>query len=69
MNALGTAHPAIIEAVTAQLGQLGHVSNLFMAEPTIELAERLLTLDPGPGGCSSATPARRPTRPRSRSAG
>ncbi|MDH6139743.1 acetylornithine/N-succinyldiaminopimelate aminotransferase [Kitasatospora sp. GP30] len=49
VNALGTAHPAIIEAVTAQLGQLGHVSNLFMAEPTIELAERLLTLDPRPG--------------------
>ncbi len=44
VNALGTAHPAVVAAVTAQIGQLGHVSNLFMAEPTIRLAERLLEL-------------------------
>ncbi|MGW4561679.1 acetylornithine transaminase [Streptomyces sp. NPDC004561] len=43
-NALGHAHPAIVEAVTRQIGSLGHVSNLFMAEPTIALAERLLQL-------------------------
>ncbi|MFC9929318.1 acetylornithine transaminase [Streptomyces sp. NPDC127190] len=43
-NALGHAHPAIVEAVGRQIGSLGHVSNLFMAEPTIALAERLLTL-------------------------
>ncbi|RJO69290.1 acetylornithine transaminase [Nocardia panacis] len=42
VNSLGHAHPAIIEAVTAQLGTLGHISNFYMAEPTIELAERLL---------------------------
>ncbi|MEW1865824.1 acetylornithine transaminase [Streptomyces sp. NBC_00669] len=41
-NALGTAHPAVVEAVTRQIGSLGHISNLFLAEPTIQLAERLL---------------------------
>ncbi|MYT69425.1 MULTISPECIES: acetylornithine transaminase [unclassified Streptomyces] len=44
VNALGHAHPAIIEAVTRQLGSLGHVSNLFIAEPPVALAERLLQL-------------------------
>ncbi|MFB6893479.1 acetylornithine transaminase [Kitasatospora sp. NPDC056327] len=45
VNALGTAHPAVVEAVSRQIATLGHVSNLFMAEPTIALAERLLALD------------------------
>ncbi|MER8184282.1 acetylornithine transaminase [Kitasatospora sp. NPDC094015] len=44
VNALGTAHPAVVEAVTAQIATLGHVSNLFIAEPTVRLAERLLGL-------------------------
>ncbi|PWI42027.1 acetylornithine transaminase [Streptomyces sp. ICBB 8177] len=44
VNALGHAHPAVIEAVTRQLGTLGHVSNLFVAEPPVQLAERLLQL-------------------------
>ncbi|MFR9799299.1 acetylornithine transaminase [Streptomyces sp. MS06] len=43
-NALGHAHPAVAEAVSRQIRSLGHVSNLFMAEPTIALAERLLQL-------------------------
>ncbi|QOV39527.1 acetylornithine transaminase [Streptomyces ferrugineus] len=43
-NALGHAHPAIIEAVSRQIGSLGHISNFFMAEPTVALAERLLQL-------------------------
>ncbi|MFF3570243.1 acetylornithine transaminase [Nocardia jiangxiensis] len=42
VNSLGHAHPAIIEAVTAQLNTLGHISNLYASEPVIELAERLL---------------------------
>lgn len=42
VNSLGHAHPAIIEAVTAQLNTLGHVSNLYASEPVVELAERLL---------------------------
>ncbi|MFI9785357.1 acetylornithine transaminase [Kitasatospora sp. NPDC051984] len=44
VNALGTAHPAIVTAVTEQIATLGHVSNLFMAEPTIQLAEKLVEL-------------------------
>ncbi len=42
VNILGHAHPAIIEAVTEQLSTLGHTSNLYANERTIELAERLL---------------------------
>ncbi|AZM52218.1 acetylornithine transaminase [Streptomyces sp. WAC 01529] len=44
VNALGHAHPAIVEAVSAQIASLGHVSNLFVAEPPVALAERLLQL-------------------------
>lgn len=44
VNALGHAHPAIVEAVTTQLGTLGHVSNIFASEPQIQLAEKLVEL-------------------------
>ena len=44
VNALGHAHPAVVEAVTHQLSTLGHVSNFFASEPQIHLAERLLDL-------------------------
>ena len=44
VNALGHAHPAVVEAVTRQLSTLGHVSNFFATEPQITLAERLLDL-------------------------
>lgn len=44
VNALGHAHPAIVEAVSRQIGSLGHISNFFMADPTVTLAERLLQL-------------------------
>ncbi|MFK0019422.1 acetylornithine transaminase [Streptomyces sp. NPDC090798] len=44
VNALGHAHPAIVEAVSGQIASLGHVSNLFVAEPPVALAERLLQL-------------------------
>ena len=44
VNALGHAHPAIIEAVTRQLTTLGHTSNLYVTEPGVALAERLLAL-------------------------
>jgi acetylornithine/N-succinyldiaminopimelate aminotransferase len=49
VNALGHAHPALVEAVTTQLRTLGHVSNFFTSGPQVELAERLLTLVPGEG--------------------
>ncbi|RLL65864.1 acetylornithine transaminase [Streptomyces sp. Z26] len=44
VNSLGTAHPAVVRAVSDQIARLGHVSNLFTAEPTVALAERLLVL-------------------------
>jgi acetylornithine/N-succinyldiaminopimelate aminotransferase len=44
VNALGHAHPAVVEAVTTQIGQLGHVSNFFVHEPVLRLAERLQEL-------------------------
>ncbi|MFC4032160.1 acetylornithine transaminase [Streptomyces polygonati] len=49
VNALGTAHPAVVEAVSRQVASLGHVSNLFIAEPPVALAERLLQLFGRPG--------------------
>ena len=71
VNALGHAHPAVVEAVTdADRARSGHTSNLFITEPPLALAERLQELLGRPTrGCCSATPAPRPTRPRSRSPG
>jgi acetylornithine aminotransferase len=42
VNVLGHRHPAVIEAVTRQLGTLGHTSNLYATEPGIALAEELV---------------------------
>lgn len=44
VNALGHAHPALVEAVTHQLQTLGHISNFFASQPQVELAETLLEL-------------------------
>lgn len=44
VNALGHAHPAVVEAVAEQLSTLGHVSNLFASQPQVTLAEKLLSL-------------------------
>ncbi|MEU9098817.1 acetylornithine transaminase [Streptomyces sp. NPDC048361] len=49
VNALGHAHPAVVRAVSEQIASLGHVSNLFVAEPPVALAERLLQLFGRPG--------------------
>ncbi len=49
VSSLGHAHPAIVDAVTHQVGRLAHTSNLFMHEPGIALAERLLGLVDAPG--------------------
>ncbi|HHT14102.1 MAG TPA: acetylornithine transaminase, partial [Propionibacterium sp.] len=48
VNALGHAHPGVTQAITEQLGRLGHVSNFYASEQQIRLAERLakLTGDP-----------------------
>jgi acetylornithine/N-succinyldiaminopimelate aminotransferase len=51
VNSLGHAHPAVVEAVTTQASTLVHVSNLYLTEPSIELAERLVdVLGVAPGG-------------------
>src|SRR5580765_1754532 len=50
VNALGHAHPAVVETLTRQAGTLGHVSNFFATPPQVALAERLLEiLDCGEG--------------------
>ena len=42
VNALGHAHPAVVAAVTEQVGVLGHTSNLYVNPVAVELAEALL---------------------------
>ncbi|QDH69137.1 acetylornithine/succinylornithine family transaminase [Marilutibacter alkalisoli] len=42
VNALGHAHPALIEALTAQAGKLWHTSNVFVSEPPLQLAKALV---------------------------
>jgi acetylornithine/N-succinyldiaminopimelate aminotransferase len=59
VNALGHAHPAVVEAVTGQLSTLGHVSNFFATEPQITLAERLLDLMAPPRVGEAAHPGAR----------
>ncbi|MFC3501954.1 acetylornithine transaminase [Micromonospora krabiensis] len=49
VNALGHAHPAVVAAVSRQVATLGHVSNLYVAEPPVALAELLLALAGRPG--------------------
>jgi acetylornithine/N-succinyldiaminopimelate aminotransferase len=44
VNALGHAHPAIVAAVTEQVGKLSHTSNFYINQPSLALAERLLEL-------------------------
>lgn len=44
VNALGHAHPVLVEAVSRQIGTLAHVSNYFATPPQVELAERLRRL-------------------------
>jgi acetylornithine/N-succinyldiaminopimelate aminotransferase len=44
VSSLGHAHPAIIEAVSRQVRNIAHTSNLFLHETEINVAERLLAL-------------------------
>jgi acetylornithine aminotransferase len=43
-NILGHAHPAIVKAVTKQVGTLGHVSNFYAHPNVIELAQKLASM-------------------------
>jgi acetylornithine aminotransferase len=44
VTSIGHAHPAYVAAVHAQVGTLAHTSNLYLHEPGVTLAERLLHL-------------------------
>jgi len=44
VSALGHAHPALIAAVSRQVATLAHISNLYLHEGQVALAERLLAL-------------------------
>jgi acetylornithine aminotransferase len=60
VSALGHAHPAVVNAVSAQVARIAHTSNLFVHEPGVALAERLLDLLSADGRvffCNSGTEA------------
>jgi acetylornithine/N-succinyldiaminopimelate aminotransferase len=44
VSSLGHGHPALVAAVTEQVGTLAHASNLFLHERQVELAVRLIRL-------------------------
>jgi len=46
-NVLGHAHPAVVRAIQEQAGRLIHVSNLFINERQVELAELLYDVSGG----------------------
>jgi len=56
---VGHCHPAVVEAVREQAGRLWHVSNLFLSEPGVRLAERLCESSLGGRAflCNSGTEA------------
>ena len=41
VNSVGHCHPAVVEAIRAQAGELIHVGNLFYTDPMVRLSERL----------------------------
>ena len=47
VNALGHAHPVLVEAVSRQIATVAHVSNYFANPPQLELAARLTRLTGG----------------------
>ncbi|MHA2788892.1 acetylornithine transaminase [Corynebacterium sp. S7] len=42
VNSLGHGHPDIVAAVSKQVGELAHVSNLFISEPVVNVAAELV---------------------------
>jgi acetylornithine/N-succinyldiaminopimelate aminotransferase len=47
VNVLGHCHPAVVEAIREQAGKLIHISNLYLNERQVELAEELYHLSGG----------------------
>ena len=60
-NILGHAHPAVVKAVSKQVETLSHVSNLYIHNPGLELAEKLQDLTNEPSArvffCNSGAEA------------
>ncbi|HWC21154.1 MAG TPA: acetylornithine transaminase [Flexivirga sp.] len=50
VNALGHGHPALVAAVSKQVAEAVHISNLFTSPGQIRLAERLLEVSGAPEG-------------------
>ena len=50
VSSVGHCHPAVVEAIRAQAGELIHVGNLFYTDPMVRLAERLAVGAFGPEG-------------------
>jgi len=48
VSSLGHAHPSLIKAVGYQVATIAHTSNLFLNEPEVLLAEKLLSLVDAP---------------------
>jgi acetylornithine/N-succinyldiaminopimelate aminotransferase len=52
VSSLGHAHPALIDAIRRQSAELAHTSNLFVNEPAVLLAQRIVGLL-GPTGADA----------------
>ncbi len=48
VNGLGHCHPEVVAAATDQLGVLQHTTTIYLTEPMIALAERLIEKAPSP---------------------
>jgi acetylornithine aminotransferase len=61
VSSLGHAHPAVVDAVSSQVRRIAHTSNLYLNEPSIALAERLVDVLGIPGArvflCNDGTTA------------
>ena len=44
VNALGHAHPQIIDAINDQVSKLSHTSNFYANQPSLDLAEKLIEI-------------------------
>lgn len=47
VNVLGHCHPAVVAAIREQAGKLIHISNMYVNEPQVELAEKLFDISGG----------------------
>jgi 4-aminobutyrate aminotransferase-like enzyme len=46
-TSVGHCHPRVVEAMTDQMGRLGHVSTLYANEPQVEAAKKIARIAPG----------------------